>query len=201
MPSDEFHSGSADSTIPTPSRSPPGRRAFPSYLRQDEYTSAVPDHDDERPLPIAMRGHDRNSNLVPPSPSSLTRRLVSISPRISPASTRPSSRGPVTPIEPSPLSFEDKFDESTTDGSCTVVISPQSQPAVLSPHMQPTALECAMPPPPSGVKDIESVDDDAALRESIRSVWRLWKMSRRSDADADNKETFLRVAREVVEIP
>ncbi|KZP31265.1 hypothetical protein FIBSPDRAFT_1037716 [Athelia psychrophila] len=191
--------GSGDSTVPTPSRSPTGRRTFPPYLHEDEPTPPMSDRDDDMPLPIAIRGHDRQSNLVPPSPASLTRRLKSISPRLSPASTRPSSRGP-TPIEPSPLSFEDiepsplsfedKSPEATTDGSCTAVISPQSQSAV---------LESSQPPPPMDGKDV--VDDDAPLRESIRSVWRLWKMSRRSAGDADNKETFLRVAKEVVEIP
>ncbi|KAF7966651.1 hypothetical protein HWV62_37541 [Athelia sp. TMB] len=185
-----FCLGSGDSTVPSPTER--RRAGFPSYLH-GEPTPSMPDLDDEIPLPIAIRGHDRQSNLVPPSPTSISRRLKTISPRISPASTRPSSRGPTTPIEPSPLSFGESFDESMTDGSATVVISPQSQAAVLEPASQPSHIDMMV--------DIKGVDDDAALRESIRSVWRLWRMSRRSEGDEDNKETFLRVARQVVEVP
>lgn len=170
---------------------------IPSHLREQQPTPPTPpDFDDELPLPIAIRGHDQRSNLAPPSPKTLTRRLKAISPRVSPASTRPSSRGPVTPIEPSPLSFEDKFDEVTEDGSCTVVISPKSPPEVSGQTPPQLGVKGV-----NGVNGVNGVDDDLALRESIRSVWRLWKMSRRTDGEEDDREVFLRVAKEVLEMP
>jgi hypothetical protein len=44
-------------------------------------------------------------------------------------------------------------------------------------------------------------DDEVALRESIRSVYRLWKMSRQSEGEEDDRELFIRVARQVIELP
>lgn len=170
-----------------PSPSPTGRRGFqpPPHLRDQPATPPTPDWDqNQRPLPVPIRGHDQQSNLAPPSPKTLTQRLKSISPRGSPAGTRPSSRGPGTPTEPSPLSTLHSLDGETEDGSSTAVISPQSSP-------QESNEIC-----PSSV-----ADDEITLRESIRSVYRLWKMSRRTDGGEADKEIFMRVAKEVIELP
>lgn len=123
-------------------------------------------------------------NLEPPSPSNLARRLRSISPREgSQSRSRTSSRGPGTPSEPSFSTVEEKDEDEYEDGTRTV--------QVISPILHPVAES-------NGILS-HSVEGDAALKESIRSVWRLWKMSRRVEGGSDDKELFLRVAREVVE--
>jgi hypothetical protein len=68
--------------------------------------------------------------------------------------------------------------------------------AVVSPGLRPVESN-GISFTPSGAK----ADDDAALRESIRSVYRLWKMSRRSNGEENDGEVFLRVARQVIEMP
>jgi len=45
--------------------------------------------------------------------------------------------------------------------------------------------------------DAKDNEEEAALKESIRSVYRLWKMSRRTGGE-DDRVVFMRVAKEVV---
>jgi hypothetical protein len=83
---------------------------------------------------------------------------------------------------------EHKINGEAVNGSRTAAITAKSCPLA---ELNATSS----PNPNSGVaKDNE---EEAALKESIRSVYRLWKMSRRTGGD-DDRDVFLRVTKEVI---
>ena len=178
-------SGSGDSTVPSPlSR----KLHHAPHLHSQPLTPPTPDYDqNQSPVPIPIPRSKIHDKLEPPSPHTLTERLRAISFREN--HTQPSSVAPDTPFHVVP---EPKIKHSVTNWSHAAVIpakscSPNPSYALFSPDTR------------SGdTKDGE--EDEAALKESIRSVYRLWKMSRRTGSE-DDGEMFLRVTREVVGLP
>lgn len=179
-------SGSGDSTVPSPDPHKP-RHNHPPHL-QTVGAATPPTAESPRPLPIPIprsKIFDQQSTLDPPSPGALTRRLRSISPFQAQDHSRRLSLGPGEISENSFSIAEEGTglapEEAADDGTRTAVVSPMV-PA------QEVKVSCP------------TENDDTALKESIRSVWRLWKMSRQNQGSArDDKELFLRVAREVVD--
>jgi hypothetical protein len=181
--------GSGDSTIPSPLPNDRRQLHHPPHLRdQPPTTPPTPDYDqNQHPLPIPnphSKIHGKHDNLDPPSPDALTERLRSISPRGSQLS-------PFRPSTPSELLSEPKIDEETNDGSRAAVIS----------LLRPLEELNATSSPRSHLGDGRHHEKEVALRESIRSVYRLWKMSARTETDEDDREVFLRIAKEVVGLP
>jgi hypothetical protein len=86
---------------------------------------------------------------------------------------------------------EHKIDEEANSGSHTTVVSPSRVIRDLG--------GISLPNPDS--RDVEDNEQGYALRESMRSVYRLWKMSRRTESSGDDREEFIRVAKEVVGLP
>jgi len=125
--------------------------------------------------------HDK---LQPPSADALAERLGSISPRAS--QPFPLSRS--TSSELLPAASEYKINEGNDDGSCTAVIS-----SSLLLERLGAAKKWQ-----SHLGDTGDNEKEIALRESIRSVYKLWKMTARTEEGEDDREVFLRVAREAV---
>jgi hypothetical protein len=188
--------GSGDSTVPSPLPNDRRQLHHPPHLRdQQPTTPPTPDYDqNQNPLPIPNplpKIHDKHNNLGAPSPSTLAARLRSIMPREHGSrSIQPSSLGLVSPSEPLSVESEHKIDRDAEGGSRTTVISPLC-------HLK----ELSATSPNSNSRDNNDNDQGYALRESIRSVYRLWKMSRRTADNEDDREEFIRVAREVVGLP
>ena len=157
------------------------RHIHPPHL-QNVGVATPPTVESPRPLPIPIprsKIFDQQSTLDPPSPGALTRRLRSISPFQAQEHSRRSSRGPGETSENGfSITEEGAGLEAAYDVMRTVVASPLA-----------SAQEVNVSFP---------TENDTALKESIRSVWRLWKMTRQSQGSGDDKELFLRVTREVV---
>jgi hypothetical protein len=182
--------GSGDSTVPSPLHD---RRQLhlPPHLRdQRPSTPPTPDYDqNQRPLPIPnphfmiYKKHDR---LEPPSADALAERLGSISPRQS----QPSSLSRSTSSEFLSEMSEHHIDDGTDDGSRTAAISSSN------PLERLGAISLLKSHP----GDVGGNEKEIALMESIRSVYKLWKMTARTEEGEDDREVFLRVAREAVEL-
>lgn len=175
--------GSGDSTVPSPD-SHKARHIHQPHL-QNIGVATPPTVESPRPLPIPIprsKIFDQQSTLDPPSPGALTRRLRSISPFQARDHSRRSSRGPG---ETSENSFS-----ITEEGAGLAAADDVTRTAVVSPLVPAQEVDVSFP----------TENDDTALKESIRSVWRLWKMSRQNQrSGGDDKELFLRVTREVVD--
>jgi hypothetical protein len=158
-------------------------------------TPPTPDHDqNQQPLPIPIprsKIHDRHAALEPPSPTALSERLKSITPRGGRSLSRPSSLGPGTPLESPyvpPLEVDGNVADNDAENGLPITLM-SSDPRPVESNGIPFAHSAA------------NANEEVALRESIRSVYRLWKMSRQSEGDEDDRELFIRVAREVIELP
>ncbi|KAF8078593.1 hypothetical protein FPV67DRAFT_1663309 [Lyophyllum atratum] len=173
--------GSGDSTRPTPpidEQNPDGQRVIVSY----------PGH----------RTSSAYNPLEPPSPKTLAYRLANISPRA---------------VSPLFVDDSDTTSGSESDGLASLTPSPTSHPMTLSSSSNdypssPLTVDTHAPSPHVSLaasltarRPLE-VDDEAraALKDTIRSVYRLWKAGRvigSPTSDGDGAE-FLEVVRQVV---
>jgi len=180
--------GSCDSTVPSPLPRLRCRLNYAPHLQGQPLTPTTPDYDqNQHPLPIPIprsKIYDKHDKLEPPSPDALTERLKSISPRENQnRSSQPS------PLGSGALELQN-INEETVNGWSTTLLSP----AVYSPEKQ------TAPSPGTLVWHAKDNEEEVALKESIRSVYRLWKMSRRLSGE-DDRDVFMRVTREAVGLP
>lgn len=190
--------GSGDSTLPSP---------LPTDRRKLQQGNNAHEHE---PIIFSYSTiHPRTglSHLEPPSPNTLTERLNTISPRHSWSPSTPpfldSASDSSTPSPPPEMATKDsavfELPIRIVSPSPPSSSSMSSLPAVVDAYKMET--ESARPEPED--------DDEDALKESIKSVFRLWKVGRRRGAtppaarddgakDREDKELFLRIVQEVI---
>jgi len=185
----ESLSGSADSTVPSPS--PNNRRlqpAPPTYFTQHEEAIPIP-ADTIHSLPLIV------DKFGPPSPTTLAHLLNDISPRKdihSPTSNEPPST--FDPDTPSPLSTVDNSD----------LVTPVSANLGQYAHViPPVKVELNGMPFSNlqypGIDDDEvGVEEDKALTESIKGIYCLWKARKWKQADEESSNAFLRIVRAAI---
>lgn len=178
--------------MPSPFPNDKRQLHLPPHLRdQRPSTPPTPDYDqNQRPLPIPnpqFMIYKKHDKLEPPSADALAERLGSISPRRS----QPSSLSRSTSSEFLSEVSQYHIDEETDDGSRTAAISSSN----------PLERLGAISLLKSHSGDVSGNEKEIALMESIRSVYRLWKMTARTEEGEDDRDLFLRVARDAVGLP
>ncbi|GJE86089.1 hypothetical protein PsYK624_021690 [Phanerochaete sordida] len=192
--------GTADSTIPSPpiQRRRPNPYADPSHdtnEMESMYALPVPARADSEALqipPSIMRqGRPTGSRMSDPaSPKVLARLLADISPRLTPAAL-----DDFGDIE-APALETDTSDEATmSDDALGLVTSDEASPIL---DEIPSGLTVDF----SAAPVEKEAEDEAALRQSLKGLYALWKQSQSSKGAAsgsESKAAFLRIVQDVVD--
>lgn len=205
--------GTADSTRPSP---------LPIHRRKPHPFDSLPtDPDSPHPLPVRIGSEDLsddtsplplvamprtniNSRWDPASPQTLAQLLATISPRESaPHSPRPSSEYESQPDFLSPPERSSGSDDSMTPSPPALGFVVDDDESPLLP--KPVSLRIGVDASPDLKKDEEKVlhsgaaDTDAALRQSLRGLYALYKIQNGKGSDEEVlSRAFLRIAEEVV---
>ncbi|KAF8445962.1 hypothetical protein L210DRAFT_3642271 [Boletus edulis BED1] len=177
--------GSADSTVPSPL--PTHHRLRPAIAIDDE--STFPSQNDpiiDIPVDV-IHAYPLAPRLEPPSPNLLAHLLSTVSPR-------KETYSPYSVRSPSPYSMDPSPEQTTADSE--LVIPPLPNGYLDASIVSPVALKL------NGVSLSECHShpeaEDAALTDSIKGLYYLWKVGRKGEADEKDRSVFLRIVQAAI---
>ncbi|KAG6381195.1 hypothetical protein JVT61DRAFT_5598 [Boletus reticuloceps] len=177
--------GSADSTVPSPL---PTHHSFRPVIAIDDESTFPSQNDPIIDIPVdVIHACPLASRLEPPSPNLLAHLLSTVSPRketYSPYSARSSS----------PYDTDPSPEQTTADSQ--LVIPPLLNGYLDASIVSPVALKL------NGVSLSECRShpeaEDAALTDSIKGLYYLWKAGRKGEADEKDTSVFLRIVQAAI---